>query len=231
MLVDKACLCQTAYHDLACRAVFGNGVDGAEFLEFYAAVALGYDRGIGCGVAGDTAGVERTERKLRTRFTDRLRRDNADGFAFLHHAAGGKVAAVALHADAVLAFAGEDGADFYAFDGRCLDFGGNGFGNFFAGGNDELARGGVDNVVNGNAAENALAEGGNDFVAVFEGGADETAQRAAVFLGDDDIVGNVYETAGEVTGVGRLQGGIGKTLTGTVRRDKVLEHGHAFLEV
>ena len=44
-------------------------------------------------------------------------------------------------------------------------------------------------------------------------------------------MGNVYETAGEVTGVGRLQGGIGKTLTGTVRRDKVLEHGHAFLKV
>ena len=44
-------------------------------------------------------------------------------------------------------------------------------------------------------------------------------------------MGDVDEAAGEVTGVGRLEGGVGQTLTGTVGGDEVFEHGHAFLEV
>ena len=42
---------------------------------------------------------------------------------------------------------------------------------------------------------------------------------------------HVYQTTGQVTGVGRLHGGIGKTLTGTVGRDEVLQHRHTLLEV
>ena len=158
MLVDEAGFGQAAYDYLALGALFGGGVDGAEFLELYAAVALGHDGGVGCCVGGDTTGVEGTEGELRTGLTDALCGDDADGFALLHHAAGGEVAAVALHADAVLALAGEDGAYFDALDRRGLDFGGNGLGDFVACGYDELACGGVDDVVHGDTAEDALAE-------------------------------------------------------------------------
>ena len=41
----------------------------------------------------------------------------------------------------------------------------------------------------------------------------------------------VNQTTGQVSGIGRLQSGIGKTLTGTVGRDKVLQHGQTFLKV
>ncbi len=42
---------------------------------------------------------------------------------------------------------------------------------------------------------------------------------------------HIDQTASQITGVGSLQGGIGKTLAGTVGRDEVLQHGEAFLEV
>ena len=48
---------------------------------------------------------------------------------------------------------------------------------------------------------------------------------------DDDILRDVDEAAGEVTGVGCLECGVGETLAGAVRGDEVLQHGEAFTEV
>ena len=50
-------------------------------------------------------------------------------------------------------------------------------------------------------------------------------------LGDHQILSNVYQTTGQVTGVGRLQGGIRQTLTGTVGGVKVLKYVQTFTEV
>ena len=85
-------------------------------VELYAAIVFGDDGGVGGCTTGDTTGVERTEGELRTGFTDGLGGNDADGFALLYHLGGGEVAAVALLADAVLGFAGEDGTDFDFFD-------------------------------------------------------------------------------------------------------------------
>ena len=41
---------------------------------------------------------------------------------------------------------------------------------------------------------------------------------------DDGVLRDVDETAREVTGVGRLERGVGEALTGAVRRDEVLEN-------
>ena len=231
ILVDEADFGQTADNDLAGAAVLVDDIDGTEFVELYAAVALGHDGGVGGGVGGDTTGVERTEGKLRTGFTDGLGGDDADGLALLHHTAGGEVAAVALHADAMLALAGEHRTYLDALDGRSLYLGGDGLGDFLAGSHDELSGGGMYDIVHGHAAKNALAERGDDFVAVLQSGTYQSAEGAAVFLVDDHIVRHIDESTGEVTGVGRLQGGVGQTLTGTVGGDEVLQHGHTFLEV
>ena len=67
-----------------------------------------------------------------------------------------------------------------------------------------------------------------DFLTARDGHATE---RAAVLLGDDDVVGDVDQTTGQITSVSGLQSGIGQTLTGTVRGDEVLQHGQTFLEV
>ncbi len=55
----------------------------------------------------------------------------------------------------------------------------------------------------------------------------DAVEGAAVVLGDDRILGDVDQTAGQVTGVGGLQGGVGQTLTGTVGGDEVLQHRQA----
>ena len=52
----------------------------------------------------------------------------------------------------------------------------------------------------------------------------DAVERAAVELGDDGVLRDVDETAGEVAGVRGLERGVGETLAGAVRRDEVLEH-------
>ena len=50
-------------------------------------------------------------------------------------------------------------------------------------------------------------------------------------LVDDHVLRHVHETARQVAGVGGLERRVGQTLAGAVRRDEVLEHGQAFVEV
>ena len=89
----------------------------------------------------------------------------------------------------------------------------------------------MDHVVERHAAQDAVVERLHDVVVALDGRSRQTAQRAAILLVDDDVLRHIDQTARQVTGVGRLQGGIGKTLTGTVRRDEVLEHRKSLLEV
>ena len=70
VLINKAHFSQTAYHYLAGSSVFVGYVNSAKFFKFEAAIILCHNGGIGCCVTCDTTGVERTERELRSRFTD-----------------------------------------------------------------------------------------------------------------------------------------------------------------
>ena len=175
--------------------------------------------------------MEGTEGKLGTRFTDGLCGDNADNLTGFNHTAGSQVAAVALCAHALAGFAGENAADFNLLDGEGIDEGGYILADFLAGSDDKLSCERVEDVVYGSTAKDALTKGFNNLILVLDGGCDEAAEGAAVFLGDDDIVGNVHKTAGEVTCISGLEGGIGQTLTGTVGGDEVLQHGHTLFQV
>ena len=73
-------------------------------------------------------------------------------------------------------------------------------------------------------AEDALAERRYYLVAILERTALEATQCTTVFLSNDDIVRHIDQTAGKLTGVGSIHSCIGKTLTGTVGCDEVLEH-------
>ena len=57
------------------------------------------------------------------------------------------------------------------------------------------------------------------------------AGSKAVLLTHDDVLRNIDQTAGEVTGVCGLQSGIGQALTSAVRGGKELQHGQALAEV
>ena len=177
--------------------------------------------------------VERTHRELRAGFADGLRGDDADGFAELDQRAGREIAAVAMHADAVLAFAGEHRADLDLFDARACrspcalissisSFALTRYSFGFVGSTMSSQR---------EAADEAFAEL-DDFVFAFVDGLDPDAVgRAAIFFADDHVLRHIHQLAGHVTGVGGLERGIGQTFAGAVRRDEVFEHGQAFAEV
>ena len=61
--------------------------------------------------------------------------------------------------------------------------------------------------------------------------ADRVALAAAVVLADDQLLGHVDQTPGEVAGVGGPQGGVDQALAGAGRGDEVLEHRQALTEV
>ena len=153
--------------------------------------------------------MEGTQCKLCTRLADGLCCDDADGLALLDHLARGKVAAVALGADAVFGLAGEHRTDFDFFDVGLFDALADLFGQLFAGLDDKLVGLRVVDVVDRGTAKNLLAEALDDVLAFLEGCRGQAAQGAAVLFGDDDVVGHVDQTTGEVTGVSRLKSGIG----------------------
>ena len=59
----------------------------------------------------------------------------------------------------------------------------------------------------------------------------DAVDRAAILLVDDDVLRRIDELAGQVTGIGGLERGIGQTLAGAVGGDEVFQHGEAFAEV
>ena len=174
--------------------------------------------------------VEGTHGELGAGLADGLRRDDADRFAHLHHLAGAEVTAVAEDADAALGLAGEDRADFHLLDTRCLDGGGEIFVDLLVDVDDDLALE-VLELLERDAADDAVAQGLDGLAGFDDGGDVDSFDRAAVVVRDDDILRNVDETAGEVTGVSGLERGICEPLAGAVRGDEVLQHGEAFAEV
>ena len=153
----------------------------------------------------DTAGMEGTERQLRTGFADGLCGNDADGLADLNRFAGRHVGAVALGADAEVRSAAEVRADLHGIPAALFEDGNDtvrGPGRdhvVFL--NDELAIF-IHNVFCGETADQTLAERFDDFAAVLEG-ADlhegDLAVVRAVFFADDDVLGNVDQTAGQIT--------------------------------
>ena len=71
-------------------------------------------------------------------------------------------------------------------------------------------------VLGRGAAQDALGKRGDDRAAVDFGLDVDALLGAAIFGGDDAVVGHVDETAGEIARVRRLERGVGQTLAGAV---------------
>src|SRR5699024_1311851 len=85
--------------------------------------------------------------------------------ADIHGAAGGEVGAVAAGAHAGFVAAGEDAAHLGLLDARADDGLGLIVGDGFVEGDDDLARHGIDDVLGGHAAQQAVFEAFDDLVA------------------------------------------------------------------
>ena len=175
--------------------------------------------------------MEGAHRKLRSRLADGLGGDDAHRLADLHRAAGREVAAVALAAHPVLGLAGKDRPQRDFLDPRLVYPVGDLLGDLLVRGDDEVSRDGVADGIEGVASHDALAESLDDLLAVLYGSMDRAVYGAAVVLVDDDVLRYVDEAPREVSGIGRLEGGIGEALPRAVRRDEELDDRQALAEI
>src|SRR5690606_10006682 len=178
-----------------------------------------------------TTHVEGTHRELRAGLADRLRRDHADGLADVDRRAAGQIAPVADGAHARLDLTGQCGADADRLNAGLLDRLDVALVDQASARDDHLARNRVGDVLERGAAEDALAERGHDLAGVDDRGHGQTLLGAAVGHGDDAVLRNVDQTAGQIARVRRLERGVGQALAGAVGGVEVLHHGQAFLEV
>src|ERR1041385_6581996 len=99
------------------------GLHRAQIIELHDAVVLRLDDRLFERLARGAADVERPHRQLRAGFADRLRGNDADGFAEFHELPGGEVASVTMRANAAACFAGEDGTNLETLDPDLFDRG------------------------------------------------------------------------------------------------------------
>ena len=177
------------------------------------------------------ADVERPHGELRAGLANRLRRDDADRLAELHHLAGREVAAVALRADAAARRARQHRPDLHLLDAGVLNRRGQLFVHHLVHVDDRLSGERVGDLLERRPADDAVAERLDDLAAFDDGPRLDAVERAAIELVDDDVLRDVHETAGEVARVGRLERRVRETLARAVRGDEVLQHGEAFTEV
>ena len=184
---------------------------------------------LGDVLSGHTTGVEGTHGQLGAGLADRLRGDGADRIADLHHEAGGRRNAVAGAANAVLGFALEGGAN---RDGRLHvalvgleQFGRIGLADQLVLLEQLTPALGLE-LLRGQTADHIRVRRVIDE----QRHVDELLGLAVVFE-DDHVLGDVHQTAGQVTGVGRTEGRVGQALAGTVGRDEVLADRQPFDEV
>ena len=196
----------------------------AQFVVTDLAVVLGLDLRLLENLRRRSADVERAHRELRAGFADGLRGDDADGLAELDQRAGREVAAVAMDADALLAFASQHGADAHAVNRRGFKALGLVLVNLLVRVDEKFLRvRRVDDVVARETSDDPVGEF-HHFVFAFINCADPDAVgRAAIFFLDDHVLRNVHELARHVTGVGRLERGVGQTFARAVRRDEIFQ--------
>src|SRR5690606_10669592 len=122
-------------------------------------------------------------------------------------------------------------ADLDLLQPQFLDLAGDLAGDHLVFADDHFVGDRVDDVGPADAAENAVGQAHLNALTAVDHALGNTLRRAAVVHGDDHVLGHVGQLTGEVTRVGRLEGRIGQTLTGTVRGAEVLQHAETFTEV
>ncbi len=202
----------------------------AQLMVFHIALVLGTQERLFDGARCRAADMERSHGQLRAGFTDGLRRDDTDGLAHLDETVRGQVAAVTLDAGADLGFAGQRAADADLFDAQLFNELGLLLGDLFARHDRALVGDDIDNAVESHAPDDALLERYHDLVALDDRSNCDAVGRAAILLGNNDLLRHIDQAARQITGVGRLKSGIRKTLAGAVRGDEIFKHGQPLAE-
>ena len=178
-----------------------------------------------------SSGVEGPQGQLGSRLPDRLGSDNPYCFAFLDEAVLGHVEAVAFGTDPFGCLAGSRGTHDDRTDTRIADD----FGRFFINQRpftqQHFIGHRVNHILSHNAAIHAIGQRLNQLITDADLGDFDPFVGTTVFHAYFDVLGDINELTGQVTGVGGLEGGIGQTFPRSVGGDEVLQHIEPFTEV
>ena len=205
--------------------------DRLDVVQTHAAAMLDLDTVHGGGTRSGTTDVEGTHGQLGTRLTDGLCRDDTDGFTDVDLMATRQVTTVTGRADTVHGFTTDGGTHDDLIDTHGIELCTPGFVEQRAACDQDLIRDRIDHVLRHDTTQHTLGQRDDDVAAFDDRVQNQTFLSAAIRFGDDQILGNIDQTTGQVTGVGGLQCRIRQTLTGTVRGDEVLEYVQTFTEV
>ncbi|MNC20666.1 hypothetical protein D3C75_686240 [compost metagenome] len=175
--------------------------------------------------------MEGTHGKLGSRLTDGLSGNNADSFTDFHEFTCCQVTSVAFFADTVTGTAAQYRADLQLSYTSIYDFFSLIRVNQIVTVNDDFLSLRMTDSFERVAAFNTVVQILNNFLTILDTAYCKAFISTAIFFTYDYVLGHVYETAGQVTGIRCTQRCIGKTFTRSVRRDKVLEDGQTFTEV
>ncbi len=174
--------------------------------------------------------MEGTHRELRSRFADRLRRDDAGRFAEFDESPGSQVTSVAHDANAALRFAGQHRANFHALDTGRLNRARQLFGDFMVDVDYHLSVV-VFDFFERHAANNSVAQRLDDLAGFDDTRDVNSVHGAAVVFADDHVLRHVDQTPRQIARVGGFERRIGQSFAGAVRRNEVFEHRQTFTEV
>ena len=185
--------------------------------------------------------MERTHGKLCTRLTDRLCSHDTDSLSDLYDFAGRHVGAIAFRTYAVLAAAGKDRTDlnladrFSALIHTLLDH--------------ALCTARCDHVVllhehiavfvfdilAGETSCDTILQALDLFVSVCEcvyiHSRNLLIRSHTVCIVDDQLLGYIYQTSCQITGIGCTQSRIGQTFTRSVGRHEIFQYVQTFTEI
>jgi hypothetical protein len=186
---------------------------------------------LGDVITGNTTGMEGTHCQLGARLADGLGGNEADRLADVARLAKRQVDAVTFGADADFGTAGQRGPDDDGLQTGILNLFGGCLMDQVTGLDQEFSRSRVDHVSGCIPSGEALGHILDDLAAGHDRPDTDALCGAAVFVAHDDILGDVHQTTGEVSRVGRTKRGVGQTLSGTVRGDEVLQNVQPLTEV
>ena len=183
------------------------------------------------GARGRATDVEGTHGELRARLADRLRGDDAHGLADGDRPAARQVAPVAVRAHAVAGLAGDRGTHLDLVHALGLEQPHQLLIEQRADADQHVLVARLDDVLGQDASQHALAECLDDVAAFDQRGHRQAIAGAAVLFRHHQVLGDVDQTARQVTGVGGLQRRVREALAGAVGGDEVLQHVQPLTEV
>ena len=180
---------------------------------------------------GNAADVEGPHRQLRTRLTDRLRRDDPHRFARIDPCAPRKVTAVARGANAFFGLTRQWRTNTHRRNCMLINSIGHPLVNQRTMRNDHFIRTWLQHIFGRNPAQHALCQGRHDLTIVNRRNSRDGVFGAAINHAHDTVLCHVDQTAGQITRVRRFQSGVRQTFPRAVGRVEVLKNRQTFFKV